>query len=531
MKILLFALNSVISVHEPENVRFMRYGRHFLPALVTLFSICFLVSPCLGQLSWQQEVDAVLPEVLQRHREIVAMPNVAANHEDMLRNAAYMEKAFGDLGFSISLLESTSLPVFLAEKEVDPSLKTLLFYFHLDGQPVNPEKWTQDDPFVPVLRKKDGKGGWEDLSWDALNESIDPEWRIFGRAAADDKGPITMMLTALELMAEKGKTLPYNMKVILDLQEEAGSHAFMSTIEDYKTNYAADYMIIMDGPAHYTNVPTLTFGCRGIARCDITVYGAKLPQHSGHFGNYAPNPVFRMAHLLASMKNEYGTVVIDHFYDGIELDAETRAVLEAIPDKNMEINQQLVIHTPDKVGETYQESLQFPSLNVRHIETSWKGPGLKTVIPEYCTAHIDVRLVKETDGIEQIKKVKKHIESEGFLVLDREPTDIERMNYPLIATFNGNGGVNAFRTETDSPLGMKLQTAIGEEYKEDMVLIRTMGGTIPIIPAVNALDIPAVIVPMVNMDNNQHAPNENIRIGNMIDGIHICLAILNMELD
>ena len=377
--------------------------------LPTVLCILMTVS-AIGQTDWSDQVDAVMPSVLERHREIVAMPNVAANEDDMLRNAEYMKQSFGKLGFSISLLESTSLPVFLAEKVVDPKLKTLLFYFHLDGQPVNPDNWTQEDPFTPVLRKQSNSGAWVDLPWSSVREEpIDREWRIYGRAAADDKGPITMMLTALELMRANGKELPYNMKVILDLQEEAGSHAFMSTIEDYKTNYAADYMIIMDGPAHYTNVPTLTFGCRGIARCDITVYGAKLPQHSGHFGNYAPNPVFRMAHLLSSMKNEYGTVVIDGFYDGIELDAETRAVLEAIPDKNVEINERLLIHTPDQVGDTYQESLQFPSLNVRHIETSWKGPGLKTVIPEFCTAHIDVRLVKETDGAAQIEKVKKHI--------------------------------------------------------------------------------------------------------------------------
>lgn len=506
----------------------MKYGIRLLPIV-----LCILMTvPTVGQTNWSGQVDAVMPSVLERHREIVAIPNVAADHDDMLRNAEYMKQAFGNLGFSISLLESTSLPVFLAEKVVDPKLKTLLFYFHLDGQPVNPENWTQEDPFTPVLRKQSSSGDWVDLPWSSVREEpIDPEWRIYGRAAADDKGPITMMLTALELMRANGKELPYNMKVILDLQEEAGSHAFMSTIEDYKTNYAADYMIIMDGPAHYTNVPTLTFGCRGIARCDITVYGAKLPQHSGHFGNYAPNPVFRMAHLLSSMKNEYGTVVIDGFYDGIELDAETRAVLEAIPDKNAEINERLLIHTPDQVGDTYQESLQFPSLNVRHIETSWKGPGLKTVIPEFCTAHIDVRLVKETDGAAQIEKVKKHIASQGYLVLDRAPTDQERLENPLIATFHGNGGVNAFRTETDSPLGLKLQAAISENFDDDMVLIRTMGGTIPIIPAVNTLDIPAVIVPMVNMDNNQHAPNENIRVGNIIDGIHICLAILGMDLD
>lgn len=501
--------------------------------LIYALSIFYLTcSSLLAQPNWDAIVEQKMPEVVADHRALVAVPNVADNHDNMLKNAALMQTAFEKEGFSVDLLPSTSLPVFLAERMVSEKYKTILFYFHLDGQPVNPEKWYQDDPFIPVLKKQNEEKQWVEMDWaEAERVPVDPEWRIFARAAADDKGPITMMLTALELMRTHGQRLKFNIKVILDLQEEMGSHGFLSTMEEHKQRYEADYMIIMDGPAHYSNAPTLTFGCRGIAKCDIKVYGAKLPQHSGHFGNYAPNPVFRMAHLLSSMKNEVGKVTIDDFYSGIEIDSATAAILDAIPDDTDELNRRLHIHSQDEVGCNYQESLQYPSLNVRHIETSWKGPGLKTVIPEFCMAHLDVRLVKETDGAVQLEKIRKHIEKEGFYVIDRDPTDEERLKYPLIATFTGSPGVNAFRTDLDSPFGQQLRTAIEGAFTDPIVSIRTMGGTIPIIPAVNALGFPAVIVPMVNMDNNQHAPNENIRLGNMEDGIKICLAILSRKFD
>jgi len=480
---------------------------------------------------WDNAIAEILPKTLKKHREFVSIPNVASNKEDMIKNVAWATKEFENQGFKVKLLESSTLPVFFAEKKVSNNkAKTILFYLHIDGQAVNPENWVQENPFVPVLKQQKNSEEWEIIDWNKIDGKINPDWRIFGRAAADDKAPIIMMLTALELLNKEKNEISYNVKIVLDLQEEAGSEGFLSTLEQYKEDYAADYMIIMDGPAHPTNKPTLTFGCRGIASCSITTYGAKLPQHSGHYGNYAPNPIFTLSHLLASMKNKEGKVTIDGYYDGIEITAKTAKLLQAVPDNEQEILNGLKLNASDKVGNGYQEALQYPSLNVRHIETSWKGPGLKTIIPEVVTAHIDVRLVAETDGTIQIEKIKKHIEKEGFLVLDRAPTNEERLQTNKIVTFKGNGGVNAFRTPMDDAFGKKIRMALTKTFKEEPVSIRTMGGTVPIIPAINTLKIPAIIVPMVNMDNNQHNPNENIRIGNISQGIKTCMTILTLDI-
>jgi len=492
--------------------------------------LCLGLLPGFAQTNWEQEIEAVLPQVLRTHRDFARLPNVASQTADMKKNLDWVTKAFTARDFAVRLLPSSTLPVFLAEKTIDPQAKTLLIYFHLDGQPADPANWEQDNPFEPVLKAEQSPGKWTAIDWSSIDGDINPEWRVFGRATADDKAPIIMMLTALDLLQEQGLAPHCNLKIILDPQEEAGSEAFLSTLQQYKADYAADYLLIMDGPAHPSNRPTLTFCCRGIAACDITVYGAKYPQHSGHYGNYAPNPIFTLSHLLASMKNEAGQVLIKDYYQGIEIDEATRTLFASMPDNEAQTQKELFIHQPDAVGKSYQEALQYPSLNIRHIETSWKGPGVKTIIPEWVRAHLDVRLVKETDGSSQMEKIRQHIQHQGFLVLDREPTDLERLSHPKIATFITRRSINAFRTDMQTTIGEELTASIQRIFGQEPVKIRTMGGTVPIIEAVNVLEIPAIIVPTVNMDNNQHNPNENIRIGNIKDGIRTCLAILQMNL-
>ncbi|MFT6808826.1 MAG: acetylornithine deacetylase/succinyl-diaminopimelate desuccinylase-like protein [Saprospiraceae bacterium] len=457
------------------------------------------------------------------------MPNLPENKELMLENINWVAEKYDDLEFKTSLLSSSTLPVLLAEKVYDPNYKTVLFYFHIDGQPVNADAWNQEYPFNPVLKRKGKDGVWQIINWNKLDGVIDDEWRIFARAAADDKAPIIMLLTALKVLKAAGGNPKFNIKVIFDPEEEYGSDALLSTLDKYKERYASDFFIVMDGPAHNSNQPTVTFGCRGIATCAITTYGSKLPQHSGHFGNYVPNPVFSLAHLLSSMKDEEGRVLIQDYYEGIEMDDEIIELLESVPFDSIELNNELGIYSSEKVGRYYQEVLQYPSLNVLQIGTSWKGKGLKTVIPSYASVDIDVRLVPETDGKVQLGKIKNHIEEQGYHVIDRDPTAEERRNYPKIVKFIGSPRMNAFRTSPDSDFGRKIRTHLKKDFGRGPIVIRLMGGTVPIVPLINTLDVPTAIIPMVNMDNNQHSPNENIRIGNIRQGIKICLSILNSE--
>jgi len=174
--------------------------------------------------------------------------------------------------------------------------------------------------------------------------------------------------------------------------------------------------------------------------------------------------------------------------------------------------------------------MQYPSLNIRQMATAWQGRKLKTVIPEYAVANIDVRLVPETDGNEQLRKIKTHIIEKGYYVIDRDPTDEERITFPKIVKFREFRAINSYRTDPTSAFGISMRNQLAEYFNEDPIVIRMMGGTVPIVPLIEKLNVPTLIVPMVNMDNNQHSPNENIRIGNIRQGIHICLSILNARL-
>ena len=474
--------------------------------------------------------DSDFKNILLLHKELVSIPNLPANNELMLKNINWVANQYDKLDFNTTLLQTNTLPLLLAEKVYDPSYKTVLFYFHIDAQPIDPKAWDQDDPFTPVLKKKAANGTWETLAWNALSGKIDDEWRIFARAAADDKAPIIMLLSALKIFKEQNKKPNFNIKVIFDPEEEYGSQALLTTLNTYSERYASNFFIVMDGPAHTSNKPTLTFGCRGVATCNITTYGAKLPLHSGHFGNYVPNPVFSLAKLLSSMKDDDGRVLIKDYYNNVKINPETKALLRSVPFDSISLNSELGIFTAEKVGSNYQESLQYPSLNVRQIGTSWKGEKLKTVVPEYAVASIDVRIVPETDEKIQVERIKKHIEEQGYYVVDTDPTDQERKTYPKIVKFNVAPGLNAFRTSPDLDFGKAIRAQFTEDFGYDPIVIRMMGGTVPIVPLIDKLNIPTVIVPMVNMDNNQHSPNENIRLGNIRQGIQICLSILEMKL-
>lgn len=476
---------------------------------------------------WTQ---AIMPKAIQEHRDLVSIPCDAYN-DDMYKNSDWLRKAFTKRRFAVRILETEkNVPIVFAERITDDRLPTVLFYFHYDGQPVDKRKWDQDDPFTPVIKQKNADGEWEEVSYNDV-DSWKPDWRIFARAAADDKAPIVMFLKALDIIQQQRIDQAVNIKVLMDGEEEKGSYGLKSTIDQYKDIYAADQLIIMDGPAHPTNRPTLTFGCRGIASATLIIYGPKVPQHSGHYGNYAPNPAFRASNLLASMKDDNGKVLVKGFYDGIVLDAKTRKILEAVPDDEAYIRSQIGIAAPDQVGKTYQESLQYPSLNIKGMSCAWIGKQTRTIVPDKAIVQLGIRLVKETDGAEMLEKVKKHIEAQGYYVIDREPTEEERLKHPKIATFIGRPSVNAFRTELDSPTGEWLTKSISNVFDEEVVRIRTMGGTIPVTPIIKTLDVPAAIVPMVNMDNNQHSPNENIRVGNLYNGIKICFGILTTSME
>jgi acetylornithine deacetylase/succinyl-diaminopimelate desuccinylase-like protein len=495
------------------------------------FTFLFTVISCFSVFSQDSiAVKSQVANAIEELKDFVSIPNDALNAEDIDDNIFWLRKKFGERGFNTTVLETENLPLFFAALPMDDSKPTMLIYMHLDGQSVDPSKWNQPNPYETVL-KKPIENGYETISFDALGDDVNYDWRLFGRSTSDDKGPIVMFLNAIDLLKKENKELPFNIKVILDGEEEKSSKPLPKAVKQYRELLDADFLVINDGPVHPSGDPTVIYGCRGITSLTLTTYGPITPQHSGHYGNYAPNPGFQLSQLLASMKDKEGRVIIPGYYNGISLDDTVQEVLKSVPDSDATIAEKLQFKSAEKVGGFYQEALQYPSLNIRGLGSGWIGKKARTIVPESATAELDLRLVPESDGTRLKGLVKDHITKQGYYVLDHIPSKEERMAHDKIVTVTEGSVTDAFRTNLDNSYGKFLVEALQTAFKKDVVRIRIMGGTVPIAPFINELKIPAFIVPMVNADNNQHSPNENLKIGQLDYGIRTFYSIISTPIN
>jgi len=465
--------------------------------------------------------------------EFLSYPNDANYKSDIYKLMDWTENKFKSLDFKINRLDTETIPLMLASKHISDDYKTVLIYMHLDGQPVDLSKWNQENPFIPVYKLKEDEKFVDydsnkiaNIDYETLEEK---DIRIFARASSDAKGPVMMLIQAMKFMNSKNIDNKFNLKLIMDFEEEKGSPSLPDAVKKHSTILKSDALLIFDGPQHESDLPTLNFGNRGISSITLKTYGPVVPQHSGHFGNYAPNPVFRMSNILSSMKDENGIVKIKGYYDGITISDQVKKYLDNVPDDEESMLNKMQFKKPESVGSSYQEAIQFPSLNVRGIRAGWVEDEVRTIVPSECIAEIDVRLVIESDGYRLHDLIKKHIEDLGYVVLDHEPSKEERMKYEKIVKFNSTVSYPAFRTDIDSDLGNWLSETLTRTFGVEPVLRRTSGGSVPISPFVNVLNIPAVGVPTVNKDNNQHSPNENIKLINYIKGIESFVGILSSE--
>jgi acetylornithine deacetylase/succinyl-diaminopimelate desuccinylase-like protein len=200
-----------------------------------------------------------------------------------------------------------------------------------------------------------------------------------------------------------------------------------------------------------------------------------------------------------------------------------------VPDDLDGLKKLFGIASTDAVGETLQEAIQFPSLNVRGLRSGYTGAEARTIIPADATAAIDIRLVRETPAAAIVQKVAAHIRAQGYHIVEGEPDDAARLRYPKIAGLRQGEATEAFRTELDSPEGVRVTRALAAMWDEQPVRIRTMGGTVPISQFVRELHCPAISLPIVNFDNNQHSENENLRLAELWKGIVSIAALLEAK--
>ena len=416
-------------------------------------------------------------------------------------------------------------------KLLSPEAKrTVIFYAHYDGQPVDPAAWTDGKPFEPVLRDAAIEAGGKRIPFpenSAQHRAVyNDNWRIYARSASDDKSPIVALLAAIDALRAKKIPLAVNLKVILEGEEEAGSPNLQRTLELHKNLLGGDLLITGDGPVHQSGRPLVFFGNRGETGIDVTVYGPVRALHSGHYGNWAPNPAMELSRLLAAMKDADGRVLIEGYYDDVAPlgDLEKKALAE-MPANDADLERELGIAKPEGGGKKLVELLTQPSLNIRGLRSAYVGDQAQNVVPDRAEASLDARLVRGEDPQQKFDQIALFIRKQGYWVIDREPTMEERRTYPLIAKVINQGGYRASRTPMDLPVSKALVQVVQAATGGTAVIAPTLGGTVPTY-IFEDLGLPWIGVPIVNYDNHQHSSDENLRLGHLWRGMEIYGAIL-----
>ncbi len=473
-------------------------------------------------------------QIIREFTDLLSIPNVSSDRENIRKNAVFIQKMLTKRGIDARILETAGNPVVFGELKVPDAANTLLIYIHYDGQPVDPSKWTDTQPFQPALRPGKLLPGTREpnpIPFPDEGEPYDENWRIYARGSSDDRAPIIGYMTALDALRAAQIPLKNNLKFILEGEEEAGSINLRPFLEKHRDLLDCDVLFMCDGPAYYSGDPTLFFGVRGITSLEITLYGPNTSVHSGHYGNWIPNPGIRLAHLLASMRDPDSNVKIRGWYDScLPLSESEIEAVKAIPSYERQIMLNYGFAQPESKWESLMMAIQYPALNLNGLKSGWTGAQQRTIVPPTATASLDIRLVKGNDPDHMVGLVIDHIRQQGYHVVKRDPDTETRMKYPLIArVVHKESGYRASRTPLDHPISQAVIAAISKHSEKPPVLLPSLGGSLPIYLFSDLLKVPVIGVPIANHDNNQHQPDENLRIGHLWTGIETYAALIMMS--
>lgn len=468
--------------------------------------------------------------ILEDYLELLSLPNNGRHNGDIRRNAEHISGLLRARGITTRLIEHDGAPpVIYGVLDTPGASKTITFYVHYDGQPVFPENWATP-PFEPTLRSGRLEDGAGVIALEDVTHPIDPDWRIYGRSASDDKAPIIAILTALDAMKAAGIAPSVNMRFFLEGEEELGSPHLKAVLEENAALLASDFWLFLDGPTDQRGNPRVVLGVRGSTGVNLTTYGPVSGLHSGHYGNFVPNPVARMARLIASMRDDDGRITIDGFYDDVAApDAASLALIDAIPEADADIMTAVGIGGREHGGMRYEETILWPALNVQGFVAGGVEAEARNVIVPTAKANLGFRLVPDQTLERLAEVVEAHIRGQGYHIVRNDPDMETRLAHDKIIKVDWRGGYGAVRTSPDNPIAARLieimqQVTAGGETGEVLVY-PTLGGSLPLAHITSTLDVPLVVLPIVNQDNSQHAPNENIQIGYLWRGIEYYAAI------
>ena len=467
--------------------------------------------------------------ILDEAFTLFAMPNLASDSVAIRKVADHLVRSFTQRGFRSELLESPTggPPAVFAERLAPGATRTIVLYAHYDGQPTAGAPW-DGDPFAPALRRMENGVGGTAVPLPAAGDTIDPELRIYARSASDDKGPIVAMLAAFDALAARQQQPAVNVKVFLEGEEEAGSQHLGDLLRAHRDKLAADAWFFMDGPVHVSGAPQVVLGVRGVVGVEVTLFGPNRPLHSGHYGNWAPNPAVAAAHLIASMRDRDGSITIADFHDDVRaatLDELTAArALSATDDS---VRRSLGLTRTEAGGAALGERIMRPALNVRGIRAGGTGTTATNAMPTSAMVSIDFRLVPDQAPDRLRRVVDAHIRAQGYDVI----TDPAELAAPHRSRARGPRAVGrrlpqrahrlrrARRGGAADGGGRRVRHAHRSSHPRSAARCRS--STSPTCSTRRCITLPTV-----NADNNQHAPNENLRVQNLWDAIALVAALV-----
>jgi acetylornithine deacetylase/succinyl-diaminopimelate desuccinylase-like protein len=467
-------------------------------------------------------------EILGEFAELLAMPNLASDSAGIRRNADYLIGMLGKRGFTNARLLTVpgGPPAVYGELPSPGATRTLVLYAHYDGQPLDPKQWTTP-PWSPVLRDKEVGAGGKVIPFPAEGDHADPDDRLYARSAGDDKASIMAILAAVDAMHASRIKQSVNLKVFFEGEEEAGSQHLHQILEKYAPVLAADAWLFCDGPVHQSGRQQLLFGNRGITSFELTIYGATRALHSGHYGNWAPNPGVMLANLVASMRDDDGHIKIAGYYDDMTpvTAAEHRAVA-ALPKIDPELRTALGLAHTEANDALLAERILLPAFNLRGMRVGGVRETASNTIATEAYASFDLRLVPGQTPAHVQQLVEAHVRKQGYFVTHDSVTVALRLAHAKVARIEWNEGYPASRAPMDGPFGKAVLTALGDGAPEAPLAIPTSGGTGPTYLFEQVLKVPVVNLPIANYDDNQHAADENLRLKNLWDGIELYSALL-----
>lgn len=417
---------------------------------------------------------------------VCAQPSVSAQNIGVEDCCDLLIDMFTKMGMNAKILESPTNPAVFAEiKSKREHVPTVLFYGHYDVQPADPVEAWNTPPFEPTV----------------INNTL------YGRGTADNKGQFMAHVMAVRSYLETFGNVPVNIKFILDGEEESGSPSLPWIAEHNRELLAADVMYESDGAMYTDEIPLIAYGNRGVMSFDIDISTGTTDNHSGNKGNVIENAAWKMVKMLSTIVDDDGHCLVEGFYDTITpitpLQRQMTEELEFNPEELAKLYGVERIKYHDDKFEHYRQLMFLPTFSINGISSGYSGSGNKTIIPCHAKAKVDIRLVQGQRGADIYEKVKRHI-------LNVEPTAVVSDYFLMEASV----------TDPSIPIIAKAREAVEMVYGVKPVNLPLLGGSLPTYVFTDILNMPVISVPYGNPDENNHAPNENLKLPCYYKGIH-----------